>query len=94
MGFDLEGHGPAVADVDHAGVLFAGFDEHLRPFGREILKLLSAVLVGAVLGPHHGENAELRISRLPFQDAFQAFVFVRSQAVVGYQFRSDRRIFR
>ena len=31
MTFDLEGDRPAVADVDHAGIFFAGFDQNVGP---------------------------------------------------------------
>ena len=35
----LERDRPAVADVDHAGVFFAGFDEHRRAGGGKFLQL-------------------------------------------------------
>ena len=33
VALDLEGDGPAVADIDHAGVFFAGFDQDVRAGG-------------------------------------------------------------
>src|SRR5699024_6398307 len=58
VGFHAEGHGVAVSDVDHAGVLTdAGEDllGHLRGGGlAEVAQVDLGGLVGTVLGPHDG----------------------------------------
>ena len=45
------------ADVDRAGVL-AGSLQHARPRRRQLLEMDARALVAAVLGPHHGEDAD------------------------------------
>src|SRR4029453_4510 len=49
VALDLEDHGPAVADVDRAGVL-AGPLQHVRAALRQAGEKDARVLVGAVLG--------------------------------------------
>src|SRR5437899_1042468 len=46
--------------------------------------------VGAVLAPHHAEDAELGVSRLASQQRHDFLVFVPGQLVLGDQLRSDR----
>ncbi len=58
VALDLEHRGQAVTEVDHARVLARAAD-HLRPLGRQQLQPALRRLVGAVLAPHHREDAEL-----------------------------------
>ena len=58
VALDLEDHGEAVADRDAARVLAGALEHVLGPRGKPPQVLL-ARLVGAVLGPHHGEDPEL-----------------------------------
>ena len=62
MALDLEGDGPAVADVDDAGVLADADEQHigLRLLLAELGEVHLARLVGAVLAPHHRIHGELR----------------------------------
>ena len=39
VAFHLERDGPAVADIDHAGVFFAGFHQNIGPGRRKFLQL-------------------------------------------------------
>ncbi len=55
---DLEGAGPAVADVDDAGVLARPL-HHAAAARRQALQMHARRLVGAVLAPHHAEDAQL-----------------------------------
>ena len=57
VGLDLEGAGPAVADVDDAGVL-AGPLHDAVALGGQALEMHAAGFVGAVLAPHHAVDAE------------------------------------
>jgi hypothetical protein len=57
VALDLHGDGPAVADVDDAGVL-AGALQHARPLGGEAAER-PRVLVAAVLAPHERVDGEL-----------------------------------
>ena len=61
MALDLEGDGPAVADVDDAGVLADADEQHigLRLLLAELGEVHLARLVGAVLAPHHRIHGEL-----------------------------------
>ena len=66
--FDLEGDHPAVADVDDAGVLARALHHQLAARG-QLLQVQARALVGAVLAPHHAEDAELGVARLAAEDA-------------------------
>ena len=63
----LEDRHPAVADVDDAGVLARPL-EHARPRGGELAQVDLRRLVGAVLGPQGGGDAELGPARLAAED--------------------------
>ncbi len=63
VALDLEGHRPAAADVDDAGVL-ADADEQralhlLGGLGAELPQVRAGGLVGAVLAPHHRVHRQL-----------------------------------
>ena len=66
--FDLERDGIAVADIDDAGV-FARALQHVLALGRQLLQMNARALVGAVLAPHHAENAEFGVGGLAAQQA-------------------------
>jgi hypothetical protein len=87
----LESHSPAVADVDHARIFLAGFDQHALASGGEFLQLQPRILVAAVLAPHHREDAELSEIRLALEDTFDALVLLRREAVLGNDFGRDLR---
>src|SRR5699024_4851751 len=76
----LEGHGPAVADVHHPGVLaYAG--EHARPHLRrggltEVAQVHLGGLVRAVLGPHDRVHRQLGIRGPAPQDGADPGVLV------------------
>ena len=61
--FDLERDHPAAADSDDAGVLARPL-HHVFAGGRELLQMNARAFVGAVLAPHHAENAQLGVARL------------------------------
>ena len=73
----LEHGGLSVAEIDDAGIL-AGALDHLRPFGRELLQPHLRGFVGAVLRPHHREDAELGEARFPAKHGGDQPVFVRA----------------
>jgi hypothetical protein len=60
VALDLEGAGPAIADVHQAGVLLTRFGQQLRAGARQRLQQADGVLVGAVLAPHGTVDAEFR----------------------------------
>ena len=71
--FDLEGDGEAVADVDDAGILARAL-HHLRGLRGQALEMDAAGFVGAVLAPHHAEDAEfgeIGLAAEDFQDALR-----------------------
>ena len=85
--FDLERDRPAVADIDHAGIFFAGFDENVRPGRRKFLQLAPRIFVGAMLAPHDGEDSELGEVRLASENFFDALEFIRLEAVLLHRVR-------
>ena len=78
----LEDGAVAVAEIDDAGVLARPLD-HLRAGGRQLLQPEAARFVGAVLRPHHREDAEFQERRLATDDAEQAVVLVALETVGG-----------
>ena len=85
---DLEGAGPAVADVDDAGVLARPL-HHAAAVRRQALQVHARRFVGAVLAPHHAEDAQLGEGRLAAQRLQDALVFFRREAVFPDEFGSD-----
>jgi len=55
--FDLEYDGFAIPDIDDPGIL-AWSANHARPGGRKRLEPFCGKIVGAMLAPHHREDAE------------------------------------
>ena len=77
---DLEGDGPALADVDHAGVL-AHADEQTASgssggFFAELAQVDLRGLVGAVLAPHHRVDGQLGAGGAAAEDLADAGVLV------------------
>ena len=69
---DLEGDGPAVADIDDAGVLAGPCSTQLAA-GGQLLQVQARALVGAVLAPHHAEDAELGVVGLAARGSTGSF---------------------
>jgi hypothetical protein len=87
--FHLERHGPAVADVDDAGVL-ADAGEHPLPHGvggglAEVGQVHLGRLVGAVLAPHHRVHRQLGVGRPAPEDLPdpRVLVVLQPQFAVG-----------
>ena len=78
----LEDDGLAVADIDHPGILARPLD-HPCPGGRQPLQPHLGGLVGAVLAPHHRDDAELGEVGRPAEEAAKTAIFLRRQAVLG-----------
>jgi hypothetical protein len=76
----LEHDDPAVADVDHAGVL-ARAEDDVRPRRRQPAQMHAAGLVRAVLAPQHAEYAQLGPGRRASERALDAGVLVLREAV-------------
>ena len=85
VAFYLESDGPAIADVDHAGIFFAGLDQNIRSRGGKFFEFFARILVGAVLAPHDRENSKLGKVRVAPEDGFDAFEFVRREPVPGHE---------
>ncbi len=84
---DLERHGVALADVDHAGVL-TDAGEHLadrRLLGQlgELLQVHLRALVGAVLAPHDRVHRQLGARRPAAEDLADPGVLVGLEPEVG-----------
>ena len=81
VAFHLEDAGIAVADVDHAGILARAL-QHPRRLGRQLAQMDARGFVGAMLAPHHAEDAELDEARLAVQQALDAAILVVASARV------------
>ncbi len=86
--FHLECGGQAVADIDDARV-FARPLQHLRCAGRQPAQMYFARLVGAVLAPHHAEDAQLGEVRVTTENFLDARVLFGRKAVLSRQFWCD-----
>src|SRR5438046_1933586 len=75
VALQLEDHGLAVADVDHAGILARALD-HPGRLGRQALQMKAGGFVRAVLVPHRREDAELGEGRLPPDQLQDALILV------------------
>jgi len=79
---DFESAGPAVTDVDDAGVL-SGTLQHTLAARGQALQMHARRFVGTVLAPHHAEDAEFGERRLALaKKLFNLFVFAGSEAVL------------
>jgi hypothetical protein len=87
VGFDLEGHGPAVPDVDHAGVLADAHKQVLLHVLGDFVTELGQVdlrgLVRAVLGPHHRIHGQFRRGGATSEDRLDLLVFVGRETEIG-----------
>ncbi len=81
MALHLEHGGLAIAEIDHAGIL-AGTLDHLRTRRRQLLQPDARGFVGAMLRPHHREDAELGQRRLASELFQQAAIFVRVEPML------------
>ena len=86
--FDLEGDDVAAADIDDAGVL-AGALHHEFAARGQLLQMNAGALVGAVLAPHHAEDAEFGVAGLAAENVDDLLVFAGSQLVLGDDFRGE-----
>ncbi len=85
----LEHDAVTVAQIDDAGVLAGALDD-ARPGGRQRLQPDARGLIGAVLAPHDGEDAELGQARLAPEDLQQAPVLLGGETVLGHCLGRDR----
>ncbi len=89
MRLDLEGDGPAVADVDDTGVLTDAREHrlaHLVGGGlAEVAQVHLRRLVRAVLGPHHRVHGEFGVGGATAQDLLDpgVLVFLQTQLPIG-----------
>src|ERR1019366_1465085 len=89
---NFEGASPAIADVDDAGVL-PGPLHHATAVRGQALQVHARGFVGAVLAPHHAEDAQFRERRLATESLQQAVVFLGRDSVVTKHFWSDGGFF-
>ena len=80
---DLECARPTVTNVDDSGILPWSLQNAPAASGQP-LEMNARRFIGAVLAPHHAENAELSARWLaPTQQRFDALVLLQRQAVVA-----------
>ena len=80
--FDLEGDDVAAADIDDAGVLAGPCTTQLAARG-QLLQVDARALVGAVLAPHHGEDAEFGVGGLAAQDIDHLLILAGRELMLG-----------
>ena len=78
----------SVAEIDDAGILAWPLDD-LRARGGELPQPHPRGFVGAVLRPHHREDAELGERRLAPEHGEQQPVLIGAEAMFGDQLRRD-----
>ena len=88
VAFHLEDGGIAIADVDHPGILPRPL-QHVRGLGRQLLQMDAGGFIGAMLRPHHAEDAEFDQARLPVQELFDPAIFGFGKAMLADQFGGD-----
>ena len=84
--FDLEGDDVTVANIDDAGVLARALHHQLAARG-QLLQMNARALVGAVLAPHHGEDAEFGVGGLAAEDTDHLVIFAGRELMLGDDFR-------
>src|SRR5690606_37203565 len=87
----LEDGTPAVTEVDHARVFTRPLND-LGSRGGQLPQPHPRGFIGAVLRPHHREDAKLGQRRLAAQDFEQALVLVWLETVLGNEFRGDANL--
>src|SRR5207244_1047182 len=65
--------------------------QHQLAARRQLLQMQARTLVGAVLAPHHAEDAELSVGGFAPQQRNDFPVFIPGQLVLRDQLRSNRR---
>src|ERR1700722_16164112 len=95
MGLDLKSTGPAVANINDAGILTGPLYDEFAARGKS-LQMHARRFIGAVFAPHHAENAEFGVRRFAStEQLFYFFEFVRGKAVLPDHLRrngnTDRR---
>ena len=81
VALDLERDCPAIANIHHAGIFFASFDQNVGTGGGKFFQLFSRIFVRAVFTPHDRENSELGEIRLATEDFFDPLELFRSEPV-------------
>ena len=82
VGLDFERDGQAVADVNDAGIFLARADEDARGPGGKGLEERAGVLVGAMLAPHDGEDAQFGVAGFAAEQGLDLAVFIGSEIVL------------
>ena len=92
MAFHLENHGLPVADIDDARIFARPLDD-LRPLRRQLLQPDARGFIGAMLGPHHRDDAQLgQIRRAAQLFASQAELGRRHAVRRGHLFGGDSHL--
>ncbi len=85
---DLERDHPAAADTDDAGVFARSLHDVLALRG-ELLQMDARALVGAVLAPHHAEDAEFGVGRFAAEQGDDFLVLRGRELMLLDQLRCD-----
>jgi hypothetical protein len=86
--FDFESGDEAIADVYDPGIFAGALHDEFAARG-QALEVNLAGFIGAVLAPHHGEDAEFGDVRIAAENFLYARVLSGGDAVFGGDFRCD-----
>ena len=87
MRFNLESRTPTVTNVDDAGIL-SGRDDDALASSWQPSQMNPGRFVGAVLRPHHREDAKLNQGWLPVHERLNTFKLFAGEIVSGDYFGS------
>ena len=91
MRLDLERARPAITNVDDAGIL-SGALQHVFAARGQALQMHARRFIGAVLAPHHAEDAELREGGFASPEKLlDLLVFIRGEAVLADRLQRKSR---
>jgi hypothetical protein len=92
VALDLETDRQTVSYVEDTRILFAGFHQHSLSSARQPLDLQNRVLIGAMLRPHHGVQAQLYVRRIAAKNLADGFELVSTQTVFERHLKRDRGV--
>ena len=88
VAFHLEDAGIAIADIDHPGILARALD-HPGRLGGQLFQMGAGGFVGAMLAPHHAEDAQLDKGGLAAHQLQDAVIFGVRKPMLADDLRRD-----
>ena len=86
VALDFERDCPAVTNVDHTRIFFAGFNQNIWADGWKFFQFFPGIFVRAMFAPHDRENSQLSEVRFATEDFFDPLELFRREAVLLDEF--------